>query len=78
MGQFSMKITRSPGSVLGGNQHHEVRLIPPAYVKPFVTRHKNDAVDAEATSDSPCCNQVEMSPGLQSRSVTLSAVGSKA
>ena len=21
---------------------HEVRLIPPAYVKPFVTRHKND------------------------------------
>ncbi|MDR7260404.1 transposase [Sphingomonas sp. BE270] len=27
---------------------HEVRLIPPAYVKPFVKRHKNDAVDAEA------------------------------
>lgn len=27
---------------------HEVRLIPPAYVKPFVRRHKNDAVDAEA------------------------------
>lgn len=26
---------------------HEVRLIPPAYVKPFVKRHKNDAVDAE-------------------------------
>jgi transposase len=25
-----------------------VRLIPPAYVKPFVKRHKNDAVDAEA------------------------------
>jgi transposase len=29
-------------------QGHEVRLIPPAYVKPFVKRHKNDAVDAEA------------------------------
>jgi transposase len=27
---------------------HEVRLIPPAYVKPFVRRQKNDAVDAEA------------------------------
>lgn len=27
---------------------HEIRLIPPAYVKPFVKRHKNDAVDAEA------------------------------
>ncbi len=27
---------------------HEVRLIPPTYVKPFVKRHKNDAVDAEA------------------------------
>ena len=27
---------------------HEVRLIPPAYVKPFVKRHKNDAIDAEA------------------------------
>lgn len=27
---------------------HEVRLIPPAYVKPFVKRHKNDAADAEA------------------------------
>ena len=27
---------------------HDVRLIPPAYVKPFVKRHKNDAIDAEA------------------------------
>ena len=27
---------------------HEVRLIPPSYVKPFVKRNKNDAVDAEA------------------------------
>lgn len=29
-------------------QGHEVRLIPPAYVKPFVKRQKNDAADAEA------------------------------
>ena len=27
---------------------HEVRLIPPLYVKPFVKRQKNDAADAEA------------------------------
>lgn len=27
---------------------HDVRLIPPAYVKPFVRRQKNDAADAEA------------------------------
>jgi transposase len=27
---------------------HEVRLIPPSYVKPFVKRNKNDAIDAEA------------------------------
>ncbi len=27
---------------------HEVRLIPPQYVKPFVKTNKNDATDAEA------------------------------
>ena len=27
---------------------HDVRLIPPIYVKPFVKRQKNDAADAEA------------------------------
>ncbi|RED18869.1 IS110 family transposase [Parasphingopyxis lamellibrachiae] len=27
---------------------HEVKLIPPAYVKPYVKRQKNDAADAEA------------------------------
>lgn len=30
---------------------HEVRLIPPLYVKPFVKRHKNDAADAEAITE---------------------------
>ena len=29
---------------------HDVRLIPPVYVKPFVKRHKNDAADAEAVA----------------------------
>lgn len=27
---------------------HDVRLIPPSYVKPYVRRQKNDAVDAAA------------------------------
>jgi hypothetical protein len=27
---------------------HTVRLMPPAYVKPYVKQHKNDATDAEA------------------------------
>jgi transposase len=31
-----------------GRLGHVVRLIPPAYVKPFVKRQKNDAADAEA------------------------------
>ena len=38
---------------------HAVRLIPPAYVKPFVKRHKNDAVDAEAI-----CEAVQR-PGMR-------------
>src|SRR3954468_9223110 len=35
---------RELGKLLG----HTVRLIPPAYVKPFVKRQKNDVADAEA------------------------------
>ena len=30
---------------------HEVRLVPPIYVKPFVKSHKNDSADAEAISE---------------------------
>ena len=30
---------------------HQVRLIAPAYVKPFVKRQKNDAADAEAIAE---------------------------
>ncbi|MEP6019222.1 MAG: IS110 family transposase [Paracoccaceae bacterium] len=31
-----------------GQFGHDIRLIPPSYVKPFVKRQKNDAADAEA------------------------------
>lgn len=34
-----------------GNIGHEVRLIPSAYVKPFVKRQKNDMADAEAIAE---------------------------
>ena len=30
---------------------HDVRLIPPIYVKPFVKRQKNDAADAAAIAE---------------------------
>ena len=30
---------------------HEIKLIPPIYVKPFVKRQKNDTADAEATTE---------------------------
>src|SRR4030095_16932916 len=31
-----------------GRHGHEVKLMPPAYVKPYVKRNKNDGRDAEA------------------------------
>ena len=37
---------------------HTVRLMPPAYVKPYVKRQKNDATDAEAICEAvtrPTC-----------------------
>src|SRR5215472_16852937 len=34
-----------------GKLGHHVRLIAPAYVKPFIKRQKNDAADAEATCE---------------------------
>jgi transposase len=41
-----------------GKLGHDVRLIAPAFVKPFVKRQKNDAADAEAICEAaqrPTC-----------------------
>ena len=38
-----------------GKLGHEVRLIAPIYVKPFVKRQKNDAADAEAICEAASC-----------------------
>ena len=46
----SRSSTTSAAGELAGYQAlgHTVRLMPPAYVKPYVKRQKNDAADAEA------------------------------
>ena len=48
---------------------HTVRLMPPAYVKPYVKRQKNDAAHAEATvrrSQEPICGLCDKTPEQQS------------
>lgn len=39
------------GREIGQQLGHEVKLIPPQYVKPFVKRQKNDRADAEAITE---------------------------
>lgn len=41
---------------------HEVRLIPPIYVKPFLKRQKNDAADAEAIAEAALRPTMRMVP----------------
>lgn len=54
---------------------HTVRLVPPAYVKPFVKRQKNDASDAEAIAEAasrPTMRFVEpKSPRQQARAMVF-------
>ncbi|WP_217171035.1 IS110 family transposase [Sphingobium chlorophenolicum] len=54
---------------------HEVRLIPPIYVKPFVKRQKNEAVDAAAIAEAalrPHLHYVAVkSAGHQARAVAF-------
>lgn len=55
---------------------HEVRLVPPACVKPFVKRQKNDAADAEAIAEAasrPAMRFVEpKTPKQQARAMVFS------
>jgi transposase len=37
---------------------HTVKLMPPAYVKPYVKRHKNDAANAEAICEAVLTLQI--------------------
>ena len=49
---------------------HEVRLMPPRYVKPYVKRQKNDAADAEAICEAvtrPSMRFVEIKTPASSR-----------
>src|ERR1700731_2417101 len=41
---------------------HTVRLIPPAYVKPYVKRQKNDAADAEAICEAVTRANMRLGP----------------
>ena len=46
---------------------HKVRLIPPAYVKPYVKRQKNDAADAEAICEAVTRANMRFVPTKTSR-----------
>jgi transposase len=53
---------------------HKARLMPPAYVKPYVKRHKNDATDAEAICEAvtrPNMRFVETKTSAQQSCLTL-------
>lgn len=53
---------------------HEVRLMPPIYVKPYVKRGKNDAVDAEAICEAvtrPTMRFVSMKSADQQATLSL-------
>ncbi len=41
---------------------HEVRLIPPAHVKPYVRRSKTDAADAAAICEAVGCLSIRFEP----------------
>ena len=59
-----------------GKLGRKVRLIPPAYVKPFVRRQKNDAADAEAICEA--AQRPNMRFDMNSTARTSNVAGSMA
>ena len=57
---------------------HTVRLMPPAYVKPYVKRHKNDATDAEAICEAVTRANMRFVPTRDSRAAELPGAPSDA
>jgi transposase len=49
--RWKLALLRIIGAVSFSRIGHEIRLISPGDVKPFVRRQKNDAADAEATCE---------------------------
>lgn len=50
---------------------HEVRLMPPRYVKPYVKRNKNDAADAEAICEAVTRPTMRFVPVMDQQSVLV-------
>ncbi len=57
---------------------HNVRLIPPAYVKPYVKRQKNDAADAEAICEAVTRANMRFVPTKNSRAAKRHGASSNA
>jgi transposase len=55
---IALLVSRTSLQALG----HTVRLMPPAYVKPYVKRHKNDAADAEAICEAVTRRNMRFAP----------------
>ena len=56
---------------------HNVRLIPPAYVKPYVKRQKNDAADAEAICEAVTRANMRLVPTKNSRAAKRHGASSR-
>lgn len=64
---------------LWGSLRHEVRIIPPQYVKPYVKRGKNDAADAEALCEAMSRPTMRFVPGMSAeQQAVLMLVGVRA
>lgn len=53
---------------------HEVKLIPPQYVKPYVKGNKNDFIDAEAISEAVTRPNMRFVPVKSEQAQTISAI----